>query len=69
MADNFARRKTLTIVAAFPAAAALASPALAVEEDAELKRLWEQWKAQYERWLVAANHVNAIDEAVKEESW
>jgi len=68
MADNFARRKTLTIVAAFPAAAALA-PALAVEEDAELKRLWEQWKAQYERWLVAAKHVNAIDEAVKEESW
>ena len=69
MADNFARRKTLTIVAAFPAAAALASPALAVEEEAELKRLWEQWKAQYERWLVAAKHVNAIDEAVKEESW
>jgi hypothetical protein len=44
MADNFTRRKALTIVAAFPAAAALASPALAVEEDAELKRLWNNGK-------------------------
>jgi len=62
------RRKALTVVAAVPAAAALASPALAVEEDAELKRPWEL-KAQYERWLVAAKHASAIDEAVKEESW
>jgi len=63
------RRKALTVVAAVPAAAALASPALAVDEDAALKRLWEQWKAQYARWLIAAKHASAVDEAVKEESW
>src|SRR5688572_1741999 len=45
------RRKALTVVASVPAVAALAAvPAIAaVGEDAELTRLWEEWKAQHLR--------------------
>jgi hypothetical protein len=41
------RRRALAVVAAVPAAAVISVPALAnVGEDAELLRLWDEWKAQ-----------------------
>jgi hypothetical protein len=58
--SNINRRKALTVVAAVPAAMALATPALAVEEDAKLKRLWAEWNAQ---WLVCEQASKLHDEA------
>jgi hypothetical protein len=51
-------------VAAVPAASVLASPALAVEEDAQLKRLWEEWNAQWLRWELAAKAYDQVSASV-----
>jgi hypothetical protein len=48
------RRKALAVVAAVPAAAALATPALArVGEDAELRELWAKYLVQFAAYVKA----------------
>jgi hypothetical protein len=69
MSTQINRRKALTVVAAAPAAVALATPALgSVGEDAELLRLWKEYKAQYERWTAAFKFMSQTEEKVGE-SW
>jgi hypothetical protein len=62
------RRRALAVVASAPAAAALASvPALAnAGEDAELIRLWEDWKAQQQNYLTAYRLYIDADERASE---
>jgi hypothetical protein len=57
------RRKALTVVAAAPAAVALGS-AVAASEDAELLRLFEEWKAQNQRVKEATAHYEAVNALV-----
>jgi hypothetical protein len=67
-ANQIDRRKALTVVAAAPAAVALADSALAdTDEDAQLVNLWEQWKAQLGRCRVANDACDEASAAVNKE--
>jgi len=63
------RRHALTVVAAAPAAAALAAvPTLAgTSDDSELVTLWEEWLAQAARTLAAQEEADAVEKIAKAE--
>jgi hypothetical protein len=69
MQTTLNRRRALAVVAAVPAAAALATPTLAsVGEDAELLRLWEEWNANNLLCRDAYNEVQEIESKVWQEA-
>ena len=68
MSTHINRRNALAAVAAGPAVAALGSLPAFASEDAELLRLWDEWRTQQAIWLVAAKHESAVEELVNE-SW
>ena len=60
MSKSLTRREALSVVAAVPVAAALSTPAFASQgEDAELRRLWDEWIAQ---WLVCEQTNDAAEQ-------
>ncbi len=69
MCESLTRRKALGVVAVVPVAAALSTPAFASQgEDAELRRLWDEWNAQ---WLVCEQTNTAAEQVrmkVREEA-
>jgi hypothetical protein len=63
------RRRALAVVAAAPAAVAIGSTALAnTGEDAELLRLWEEWKAERVRCEEAIRYFEEIEVKVANEA-
>jgi hypothetical protein len=67
MSQAINRRQALTVVAAVPVGAALSTTAIASHsEDAELKRLWDEWNAQWLRWEQASDVYEEAYKKVRE---